>query len=131
MNDTVDRLKVLREELETALAAVLDNNPGLKVTVGRATYDRQGSFTFKLTGTFPGGASRDQQDYEMMAHFNKDLPPFGTVLEANGQRIRIVGGRPRANYNITVDILTGGRAGKRVCYKAADIARMKRVEEGK
>lgn len=66
-NDTVQDLKRLREEITMALGAVIDNNKGLQLTLGHCSYDRGGSFTFKLEGTFAGGQSKDEQNYTQLA----------------------------------------------------------------
>lgn len=66
-NDTVQDLKRLREEITMALGAVIDNNKGLQLTLGHCSYDRGGSFTFKLEGTFAGGETKDEQNYKELA----------------------------------------------------------------
>ena len=150
------RLKMLREEIDTVLQAVRDNNPELVLTLENCTYDSGNSFRFKLTGTLPGGKSKDAQDYEMLAemlalptHVNDytgadgkpdfsvppkttkvpgiKLPPLGATLTINGEKAVIVGGRPRAKFDIIVRIL---RTGKLTCYKHDAIAKAWANQQG-
>lgn len=83
-NDTVRDLQNLREEINVALAAVLDNNKGLQLKLGHCSYDRGGSFTFKLEGTFAGGASKDEQNYNQLVE----------VLAMPTHEVKSVNGKP-------------------------------------
>lgn len=120
--EIVARLKVLREEIDTALGAVMANNPGLTLQLERATYTSGGAFTFKLTGTLPGGKSHEQGDYDVLRKGgHPDLPEFGTVVKIRDEQVRIVGARLRARFNVVGEILTGFRKGKKLCWRADDI----------
>jgi len=138
-NDKVNQLRILREEITTALQAVIDNNPGVGLKLGNCKYDQGGAFTFKLEGTLSGGTSKDAQDYEHLAnvlalptrHWNEGkldvvepgikLPPLGTSFSINKETVTIVGARLKAKYNVVVQKLSDG---KRTCYKAEDVARI-------
>jgi hypothetical protein len=146
--DTRRQLERLRKEIDIALAAVTDNNPGIALTLGRCTFDSSGGFTFKLTGAVAGGQSREASDYEHLVRVEaldshtwatgangkaeqrvepgKALPPLGTVMTIGGQKIKILGARLRAQYNVIVE----KQDGKKTCYKAADVARIWAKESG-
>lgn len=134
-NDTVARLQMLREEITTALGAVLDNNPGLAVQLEKCTYDHAGGFTFKLTGTLPGGKSKEVSAYEFLAQYRGErgsMPPIGSKLTFNKQTVRVDGARSgRARYNIIVEFVDGPRAGTRTCLMADDVARLWAKEQAK
>jgi hypothetical protein len=48
------------------------------------------------------------------------LPPLYAYVTINGKRLRVVGARLRAKYNVIV----ADANGKRTCYKDTDVARM-------
>lgn len=126
--DMVAKLQVLREEITTALGAVLANNPGLSLQLEKCTYDHAGAFTYKLTGTLPDGKSKEVSAYEFLAEFRGDrgaLPPIGTEISFNRELVRIVGARNgRARYNVIVEFKTGTRKGTRTCLMSDDVARL-------
>ena len=115
-NTTAQRrlLEALRTELDTALGAVRDNNPGLTIELGRCTFSPAGAFTFKLTGVLPGGESRESLAYtrlrvvmamptitravggaEISRHPGLDLPPLGTKFLHRGHEYTVTGATPR------------------------------------
>ena len=115
-NTTAQRrlLEALRTELDTALGAVRDNNPGLTIELGRCTFSPAGAFTFKLTGVLPGGESRESLAYtrlrvvsalptitrnargdELSRSPGLDLPPLGTTFLHRGHEYTVTGATPR------------------------------------
>jgi hypothetical protein len=128
----IAQLKALRGEIDALLAAIpdrLDAFEGLKVKLGSCKYSPDGSFTFKLEGTLPGGVDREASAYIALSEqvYNDDysaklpMPSLHDVLRIKGEAVTVVGARPRAQYNVTVQRLTDG---KRMCYKAKDVARI-------
>ena len=126
------QLKQLRGEINALLTSIpdrLDAFEGLKVKLGNCKYDPDGSFTFKIEGTLPGGTDREASAYLMLSQqvYNDDysaklpMPSLNDVIRINGVAVTVVGARPRAKYNITVQRLSDG---KRTCYKAKDISRI-------
>lgn len=139
------QLKALRGEIDALLTSIpdrLDAFDGLKLRLGNCKYERDGSFTFKLEGTLPGGKTKEATDYETLAKIlalpthtwdtgasgktvstrlpGKTLPPLGAMMSIKGVRVKIVGARLRAKFNVTVERLDGSRT----CYKDSDIARL-------
>ena len=108
-------LEALRTELDTALGAVRDTNPGLSIEVGRCTFSPAGAFTFKLEGTLAGGESREARAYRNLAQLmalptvHRDpktfaethrtpgqvLPPLGASFLFRGEQYTITGATPR------------------------------------
>lgn len=128
--EIVARLKILREEIDTALGAVTANNPGLTLQLERATYTSGGAFTFKLTGTLPGGKSHEQADYDVLRIGHPDLPEFGANIKIRDELVRICGARLRAQFNVVGEIMTGFRKGKKLCWRADDIVRAAAAKKG-
>jgi hypothetical protein len=156
MNDPkkVAQLKALRKEIDALLASIPDRLKeweGLQVRLGPCRYDADGSFTFKLEGTLPGGKTREEADYAHLVEVlklpthtyprDKDgtpdfknpiqtpglaLPPLGTFLTIKSAPVMIVGARLKAKFNVVV----AQKDGKRVCYKAEDIARIYAKQQG-
>ena len=116
-NTTTQRraLEALRTELDTVLGAVRDTNPGLTIEVGRCTFSPAGAFTFKLTGTLPGGETREAAQYHNLAQLlalptvHRDpktfaethrtpgqvLPPIYARFLFRGEEYTITGATPR------------------------------------
>jgi hypothetical protein len=134
------QLTALRAEVDAALGAVIDNNPGVKLALERCSFSADGSFRFALVGTLAGGKTREESDYTdllvpMMAiptqswdaarrsfikTEGRELPPLGGMVEMRkGEPVRIVGARLRAKFNVTVEKADGTRVG----YKAEDVAK--------
>jgi hypothetical protein len=133
------QLKALRTEIDALLTAIpdrLDGFDGLQIKLGNCKYTADGSFTFKLEGVLSGGKSREAQDYEHLRTVEAiptgkpgdpwyepsvALPPLGTTVDLGIHgKVKIVGARLKAKFNVTVEKSDG----KRTCYKAADIARL-------
>lgn len=129
--EIVARLKLLREEIDTALGAVTANNPGLTLKLERATYTSTGAFTFKLTGTLPGGKSHEEGDYNVLRIGHPELPEFGANVKIGDEMVHICGARLRARYNVVGEIMTGFRKGKKLCWRADDIVRATAKKGGK
>jgi hypothetical protein len=126
------QLKQLRGEIDALLTSIpdrLDAFEGLKVKLGACSYSPEGSFTFKIQGTLPGGTDREASAYPMLSQqvYNDDysaklpMPSLNDVLHIGGVAVTVVGARPRTKYNVTVQRLSDGT---RVRYKAKDIARI-------
>lgn len=141
---TIAQLKALREEIATCLQAVLDNNPGVTLHLERCTFGQGGDFVFKLTGTLPGGKSREAVAYEAMraalalpeqtyvakwGDYIKGplkpgikLPPIGTAFSSRGVRY-VVAGATRTK------VICRDLQGKQWTFKPEVVAKMTQVGE--
>ena len=91
---------IVRKEMEAALAAV-EAKFGLKIQIGKITYDET-SFSAKLSCVAGEGAETDGPA-KWVINFNRGYFPgltLGQVINYGGEKLTIVGARPRAKANI-------------------------------
>jgi hypothetical protein len=90
----VDResLKIIRAQIDAALADIATLNGLQTLRTGACTFDREGSFTFKVEGLAQGGLSREAQAYKQYAAFYKRMPELFAVVKL---------GAAREDYRIT------------------------------
>lgn len=129
---TREALKALREEIDTALGAVLANNPGMTLTLGRCSFTYDGGFTFKLEGSLKGGKTKEAVAYEQLAKAlaipeqtymlnpkwrvkgepfqingpvkpGIKLPPLGTFFSFKGVRYEVTGAGRSKIYTRSLD----------------------------
>src|SRR5688572_28274059 len=94
-----DLLKRLRREIETALAAVLANNPELQsLVLGKGSFDPDhGMCGFKIEGVMQGGFDKDGALYNILRGHEPSLPELGAVTDYSGRKFKIEG----ANTTLT------------------------------
>lgn len=94
MSDIRNTLKTLRPEIDAALAVIAQEHGLRSLALGRGTFTSDGSFTFKLEGITKGGASKDEQLYNLLRQSNPIFPALGTPearVMYGGNRIELVG----------------------------------------
>lgn len=88
--DDKTRLKALRADID-ALVGCLTEKYGLSsLKLGKCTYNSDG-FVFKLEGVNTAGLSKTAREYEMVALYDKSLPPLQTEFRYGTENYRIVG----------------------------------------
>lgn len=91
-----DRLRVIRAAIDAALSTVAKDLKLEKLTTGSCTYDRDGSFSFRVEGVDAGGLSKDAKRYkEFVELFDRDaqlpLPALGWEFINGAQRLKVAG----------------------------------------
>lgn len=93
---TPDLLKILRDDINAALAAVATKHQLATLEAGAATYSAD-SFTFKLNGLVAGGKTEEEKAYEYLLQYQPEpkLPPLHTVIMINDKPFTVVGKKAR------------------------------------
>lgn len=107
MTITKELLKTLRVDMDAALAAVAEKH-GVSLKVGNCTFSAD-TFTFKVEGIAEGGVTKEAAYYEMMAKFDKELPPLNAVVKVCGQLFNVVGMRSRGKNTMVIKRVTDGK----------------------
>jgi hypothetical protein len=73
-----EQLKKIRADLDVALAEVLKKHGLRELRSGPCTFTPEGSFVFKVEGVAAGGASKDEQLYDILASGDPIWPKRNT-----------------------------------------------------
>jgi hypothetical protein len=103
---TPQLLKLLRADINAALATVATKYHLASLTAGNATYTKDGSFTIKVNGLAAGGLTREQSAYDQLRDLY-GLPERGSTFTTyKGDTFRIDG---LARDKVTLERADGKR----------------------
>lgn len=95
-----DKLKAIRESINKALAAVVAEHGLRSLHAGNVTFSPEGSFVFKVEGVAAGGATKEEELYDLAREVHPELPARGTpqsTIRYNGGPCELFG----ANSTLT------------------------------
>ena len=87
---TSEELKAIRIEIDEALKTVAQKHNLQTLTAGKATYDTEGAFTFKLEGLVKGGLTPEAQRYNLYKQI-ENLPELGAEVTLRGKHFTTTG----------------------------------------
>lgn len=101
-------MQTLRAHIAAHMATLDIKALGLQsLTLGNATFDPNGNFTFKLAGVAAGGLSPEASAYETLRLYEPRLPPVGTRFDMVARTFIITGAKQRSEKINVTDVANG------------------------
>lgn len=101
-----DKLKLIRSDLDAALAVITRKHKLAELVTGKITFDRGGAFTVKIEGVEEGGLTKEAQLYQQLRNIYGNLPEFGATI-AIGKRLFKITGSNTTGSKIIAERLDG------------------------